>query len=404
MNTWGMLRLWWPSAISISLLNLELPLISVILSAYSLQASGDYAIALSTFMFANAFVFPLCAVVIKIKKSREALLFAMLLAVSVFVIFNVAVSMFSAKMTPHIEFITHFFSLSLLAVAVRRYLQGCCILEGKTALMSRASLVRVLVSVIGCFTLTRFQVPVDMAAIVALVCGAYTEAALLLVMVRWQGIRLYDNSTHNYTEVLAPYSSAFLMSASSLMSNIIVVICLGQVAEGDAILKYWPLTFGMICISIGSVLDIESILLKILGHQPKRKSLFIFFGIQCLAAPVLFVLLCVILNGFDLFPAGGKTLYMNAGFFIAIIFISTLWIVRGYFRSVIMTNNRLGIINLSIFTALVTPILVFYLFPIADYGLMLSVSIFSALIVVELLCYGVCYLTRGVSRSQWVKN
>lgn len=404
MNTWGMLRLWWPSAISISLLNLELPLISVILSAYSLQASGDYAIALSTFMFANAFVFPLCAVVIKIRKSRVTLIFAMLLAVGVFVIFNIAVSIFSSKMTPHIVFITHFFSLSLLAVAVRRYLQGCCILEGKTALMSRASLVRVLVSVIGCFTLTRFQVPVDMAAIVALVCGAYTEAALLFIMVRWQGIRLYDSTGHHYAALLAPYASAFLMSASSLMSNIIVVICLGQVAEGDTVLKYWPLTFGMICISIGSVLDIESILLKILGHQPPGKSLFKFLSVQCLVAPVLFILLCVILGGFNLFPAGSKALYMNAYFFIAIIGISTLWIVRGYCRSVLMTNNRLGVINFSIFTALVTPVAVFYLFHIADYGLMLSVSIFSSLILVELLCYGAYGLIRGVSRPQWVKN
>lgn len=398
MNTWGMLRLWWPSAISISLLNLELPLISVILSAYSLQASGDYAIALSTFMFANAFVFPLCAVVIKIRKSRETLMFAMLLAVSVFVIFNIAVSIFSAKMTPHIAFITHFFSLSLLAVAVRRYLQGCCILEGKTALMSRASIVRVLVSVIGCFTLTRFQVPVDMAAIVALVCGAYTEAALLFVMARWQGIRLYDSIGNNYTELLAPYASAFLMSASSLMSNIIVVICLGQVAGGGTVLKYWPLTFGMICISIGTVLDIESILLKILGHQPLRKSLFTFLSVQCLVAPVLFILLCAILASFNLFPAGGKALYMNAYFFIAIIGVSTLWIVRGYFRSVLMTNNRLGVINFSIVTALATPVAVFYLFHIANYGLLLSVSIFSSLIVVELLCYGAYGLIRGVSR------
>ncbi|ANS44581.1 hypothetical protein [Serratia inhibens] len=400
MNTAGMLRLWFPSAISISLLNLELPIISLILSAYSLKASGDYAIALSTFMFANAFVFPLCAVVIKMKKSAETLMFSALLAAAVFLIFNLGVWGFRQHISPHIAFITHVFSLSLLAVGVRRYLQGCCILEGKTALMSRASFVRVLVSVLGCYALTRFQVPVDMAAILALVAGAYTEAILLLLLVLRQGIRLHEGGSRHYRQIIAPYFSAFLMTASSLMSNIIVVICLSRVIGGSEVLQYWPLTFGLICISIGAVLDIESILLKILGHRPQKKQQFGFLALLCLAAPILFVALCLILDRFDLLPAGSRTIYMNAEFFIAIVGVSMLWILRGYIRANLMNDNRLRIINASILVAMMTPLAVFYAVEIPNYGVMLSLSIFSALIILELLCYALYGMTQALQRRQ----
>lgn len=230
MNTVGMLRLCFPSAIGISLPNLELPIISLILSAYSLKASGDYAIALSTFMFANTFVCPLCAVVIKMKKSAETLMFSALL--------------------------------------------------------------------------------------------------------------------------------------------------------------------------VGALLDIESILLKILGHQPQKKQLFGFLALLCLAAPILFVALCLILDRFDLLPAGSRTIYMNAEFFIAIVGVSMLWILRGYIRANLMNDNRLRIINASILVAMMTPLAVFYAVEIPNYGVMLSLSIFSALIILELLCYALYGMTQALQRRQ----
>jgi hypothetical protein len=92
---------------------------------------------------------------------------------------------------------------------------------------------------------------------------------------------------------------------------------------------------------------------------------------------------------------------MNSKFFIAIISVSILWILRGYIRANLMNDNRLRIINVSTLVATITPLIVFYTVEISsDYGVMLSLTIFSSLIILELLCYAFYGMARTLQQRQ----
>lgn len=387
MTLGAMLRLWLPSAISVSLLNLELPVISLILAASNLAASADYALALSTFMFANAFVFPLCTLVVKERKRREVLVAAALLALTTFLLFNAAIAGWDADRGGHLATLLHLFSFSLLAVALRRYLQGCCILAGETRPMSRASLLRVLISTLGCYLLVQQGWPVDLAAITALVAAAWLESLLLALLLWRRAIPWHAGHGAGYRSLLAPYGAAFLMTASALMSNLVVVLCLGRVEGGEVLLAYWPLTFGLLCVAIGTVLDLEGILLKILDQSPPPQALRTFLLLQAGLPACLFLLLGLLLDHYALWPAGSRDLYLTWPFLLGVALVAVLWVWRGERRARLLRANRLGPIHLSVPLALLTPLLLFHLLVIPNPGMLISLLIFALPIALELGCY-----------------
>lgn len=77
-------------------------------------------------------------------------------------------------------------SLSLLnlELPVISLILAASILAGETRPMSRTSLLRVLISTLGCYLLVQQEWPVDLAAITALVAAAWLESLLL-----WRGER-----------------------------------------------------------------------------------------------------------------------------------------------------------------------------------------------------------------------
>lgn len=76
-------------------------------------------------------------------------------------------------------------SLLNLELPVISLILAASILAGETRPMSRTSLLRVLISTLGCYLLVQQEWPVDLAAITALVAAAWLES-LLLALLLWR--------------------------------------------------------------------------------------------------------------------------------------------------------------------------------------------------------------------------
>ncbi|PKF49746.1 hypothetical protein AT251_16555 [Enterovibrio nigricans] len=241
-----LIKSWWPNAGSSTLLNLELPVISIIVTVYSYDSLSSYANALAIFMFANAFVFPVTTVIIKEGTGIITRRYVTNLIFVVFLITNALLVVYGLKYNSSDMLLMHVFSISIVSVGVRRYLHGVVILKEATTIIFPASIFRLIVSTCCCYLLITKGVSSAFAPIVALVLGSWVESLVLLIYVQKKRLNSASGEVSlDRKSVFQVYSSALFIMASALMSNTLItyIINTSNYVSRNDLLEYWAIFF-----------------------------------------------------------------------------------------------------------------------------------------------------------------
>lgn len=394
-----LLKSWWPGAGSSSILNLELPVISIIISIYSYKSLIDYANALAIFMFANAFVYPLTTVVIKQGLVTSVRKFSFILILSVFILANI-LFLYYGLIHGYDLLLSHLFSISLLAVGMRRYLHGVVILKEATSIILPASIVRLIVSTSGCYLLISHGLSNAYAPVVALVSAAWIESMILFVFVHNKKHNILSTPRGTSGEgIFRIYFSALFIMASALMSNsfITYLINASDSSSKSFQLEAWAMLFGVVCIATSSIFDVENFIIRYDAAVKKQTELFGFFFVAFMSA-IFMSAIYIIFIFYVMSPENIEPLSaMICPIALLSVLISLCWLVRSYTRAKLIMMDSTKIIISSIGMSFILVYLARSYIVLSDeYQLLLSLLFYLMIIIVELLMHFIFLIARSL--------
>lgn len=373
MKALDVVKVWAPSALSMSILTVELPIIASIVVLSNQTHAYDYMYALGMLMFFNAFVFPLCTFVVSNKGSFGSLRTALRITVTVFLSYITVISLMD--LPESLYWLLILFSLSILAVGGRRILQGKLIYHNDTYCLTFATIVRVIASSSSMFVLFySFEFNVDYAAIIALTFGAYLEA---LVLFGYFIIKRYTfENIASYSSLFSSYAASFFMSASVLMSNYIVITAMSFNFEQHQ-LAIWGVVFPLLCVLVSGLIDLDSIFINLANKMSsieKMKTLAMILSIYVpISASVFYSLNAFFYDLNFSYVAYGLALCVPAA-----------WGVRSLLRADLVLSNSTWILNGSIALAMFIP-LCFALLVVGQQEVEWMIGLYSSIVLSEVL-------------------
>lgn len=126
----SLIKLWLPSAASILLLSIELSLIAFLMLGKPLDIIDNYTVAIAHLMFANAIIYPISPFVVKNGNNPNSLKWSGVIVFSIFLLLNIYLFIFIKD--SNVREVSHLFSISLIFIGLKRYLQACLIVHKYT--------------------------------------------------------------------------------------------------------------------------------------------------------------------------------------------------------------------------------------------------------------------------------
>lgn len=371
------IKLWLPSAASILLLSIELPLVAFLMLGKPIDIIGNYAIAIAYIMFSNAIIYPITPFVVKNGNNLNSLKWSGVIVFSVFLFLNAYLFLFVED--SNVREVSHLFSISLIFIGLKRYLQACLIINKYTISISLSAFVRVfLTCTLSVFFLNQNIVSrYDILVVSAILFGGFIEVSILGCSLLKRKITLIikDISNVHYKENILSYTALVLLSASYLATNLLMMKFF---QDNTWITQYWTMIFTLSSISIYPLLDIDSIFIKM--KQEYKRTLFHFGFVASVMTSVFSILLLFIVS-IVIKEESIIAFICTPHFIISFLFTPFLWSTRSLMRVENVLYKKHGVTIVSILSAF---ILSFYL------GKILSpspVTLFNLIILLEIIIY-----------------
>ncbi|PJG85459.1 hypothetical protein [Conservatibacter flavescens] len=371
----NLIRFWIPNAVSIVFLSLELPIISFLMISAPVNQVANYTIAVACLMFANSLIYPICPFVIQNNRHPKSFFISASIVLLVFSIFNMLIYFYIEEQETRL--ICYMFSLSLLLIGAKRYLQACHILSDSIKVISRSSIYRVILSVSFCFLLLNIEFfeRKDISVIFSILLGGCVEVSILFKeFMKINNKNSYKEISVNYS--IKSYMTLIFVSASYLSTNFILMHIL---VDDLSMMKYWAIIFTIITVSIYPLLDSDSIIMKFLKNKDRY---IVEFGIVASTICAIFFILFI----FILFNVSNeeyiKNFILSPMTIICCILTPYLWCARSYFRIKYILLEKNTIVILFILLSFVGCYLASYFLQIKS-----PIILFNFVIILEMLGY-----------------
>lgn len=182
----SLIKLWLPSAASILLLSIELPLIAFLMLGKPLDIIDNYTVAIAHLMFANAIIYPISPFVVKNGNNPNSLKWSGVIVFSIFLLLNIYLFIFIKD--SNVREVSHLFSISLIFIGLKRYLQACLIVHKYTVPISQSSFLRVFITcILSMFFLNQdVVIRYDILVVTAILFGGFVEVLILVYAISKQ--------------------------------------------------------------------------------------------------------------------------------------------------------------------------------------------------------------------------
>lgn len=372
------IKLWLPGAANILLLSIELPLIAFLLIGKPDGIVNNYTISIAYLMFANALIYPITPFVVKNGNNRYSLKWSTFILVSVLAVFNGYIFFYIQNV--QVREVAHLFSISLLFIGVKRYLQACLILNKYTLPISQSAFVRIIITCLVSIYFTHQDMinRYDVLVVMAILLGGFSEVSILAYAIFKQKILLLDHKYKNciYKGNFISYISLILLSASYLATNLLLMRFF---EEEPWISQYWTIIFTLTSISIYPLLDVESIFIKI--KRDDEISLFYFSFIISMITSLFAMTVLFILARFLNEESIVSFIYTPSVFFSFLI-TPFLWSMRSAIRINYILDNKNQITILAIILSFIVSLYLGKLMTVSS-----PVMLFNMIIWIEILIY-----------------
>jgi len=347
----SLFRTWAPTALGSSMLAWEIPLVSALVARMQQGAEGLAAlgIALSILFVLNSPALALTPLVVSEgdPRARHPLFrHAMVTGVvgcALIMVIPMLLSL-TALGSDDVRDAVRGCLLSLgtvpLAVALRRYLHGCLIQEGRTQPIALATVVRICCTIAAGLMLWQTSLAGATAGGLTLMCGAWGETALLAMM-----------RTRTPVDRQARWSRRVLVKHAQLSSSILLnmsprlITTIGIVGASDELpsLIVWPAMFSLMALGTVPLTDLDSVGASFLKRGGDRRNLRRFCLSLSAVVGAFFVAIAVTPLGrlylvdFTHVPPAPANLGIDWLWLLACA--PALWAVRGYLRALAIAGD-----------------------------------------------------------------
>ncbi|MDG6362148.1 hypothetical protein [Glaesserella parasuis] len=378
INNINLIKLWLPSAISILLLSIELPLIAFLMLDSPIDITHNYTVAIAYLMFANAIIYPIAPFVVKNGNNSHSLKWGMAIIISVFFIFNGYVSLFIDNHS--VREVSHFLSISLIFIGLKRYLQACLIINKYTLPISQSAFVRVFITCTMSILLLNQELNAryDILVVFSILSGGFVEVILLGCYLYKRNIKLLENKIQVIPnkENISSYLALVLLFASYLASNLLLMIFF---KDDEWVTQYWTMIFTLSSLSIYPLLDVDSIFIKIKQDYPS--DLYGFCITVSIVTSIFSLIILFVLS--TLIKSESLIQYIYTPYFFSSFIITPfLWNVRSIMRIEYILSNQSDITICTIIGAFVLSLSLGRLLNVFS-----PVILFNMIILAEILIY-----------------
>lgn len=378
INSIHLIKLWLPSAISILLLSIELPLIAFLMLGNPVDIIRNYTVAIAYLMFANAIVYPITPFVVKNSNNILSLKWSVAIIISVFLIFNGYIFLFINNRS--VRDVAHFLSISLIFIGLKRYLQACLIINQYTPPISKSAFVRVFLTCTMSILLLSQEISIryDLLVVFSILSGGCAEVVILGFSLYKRNIKLLTNKIQviQNKENISSYLALVLLFASYLASNLLLM---NFFKDDDWITQYWAMIFTLSSISIYPLLDVDSIFIKI--KKDYQNDLYVFCVIISIVTSAFSLVILFLLS--ILIKSESLIQYIYTPYvFFSFLITPFLWSARSIMRIEYILSNQSRITIFSIIGAFVLSLSLGRLLNISS-----PVVLFNMIILSEIIIY-----------------